>query len=62
MNDSYDRWYKGRDCGPRSDPEIGGHAPRGISEGAVGLSERSERVETATPKSRNAKRFCREYP
>ncbi len=32
INDSYDRWY----CGPRSDPEIGGHAPRGISEGPVG--------------------------
>ncbi len=33
INDSYVRWYKGRDCGPRSDPEIGGNAPRGISEG-----------------------------
>ena len=27
---------------------------------SVGLSERSERVETATQKSRDAKRFCRE--
>ncbi len=22
INDSYDRWYKGRDCDPRSGPEI----------------------------------------
>ncbi len=32
----YVRWYKDRDCGPRSDPEIGAKAPWGISEGPVG--------------------------
>ncbi len=40
-NDSFVRWYKGRDCGPRSGPENSGHAPRGISEGPVGGETRS---------------------
>ncbi len=39
INDSFIRWYKGRDCGPRSGPrsgpEIGAKAPRGTSEGAA---------------------------
>ena len=56
-NDSYVRWYTGRDCGPPSGlqaqraqgtpalqtrgPENSGHAPRGISEGPVGGETRS---------------------
>ena len=28
-NDSYVRWCRGRDCGPRSVPEISAKAPRG---------------------------------
>ena len=40
-NDSCDRWYKGRDCGPRSGPENSAKAPRGISEGPVGGETRS---------------------
>ena len=40
-NASYVRWYKGRDCGPRSDPENSAKAPRGISEGPVGGETRS---------------------
>ncbi len=40
-NDSYDRWYKGRDGGPRSGPENSGHALRGISEGLFGGETRS---------------------
>ena len=40
-NDSFDRWYKGRDCGPRSGPENSAKAPRGISEGPVGGETRS---------------------
>ena len=41
QNDSYVRWYKGRDCGPRSGPEISAKAPRGTSEGPVGGETRS---------------------
>ena len=40
-NDSHVPWYKGRDCGPRSGPEISAKAPRGISEGPVGGETRS---------------------
>ncbi len=40
-NDPYVRWYKGRDCGPRSGPENSAKAPRGISEGPVGGETRS---------------------
>ncbi len=39
--DSYGRWYKGRDRGPRSGPENSAKAPRGISEGPVGGETRS---------------------
>ena len=41
INDSFDRWYKGRDCGPRSGAENSAKAPRGISEGPVGGETRS---------------------
>ena len=41
IKDSYDRWYKGRDCGPRSGPENSAKAPRGKSEGPVGGETRS---------------------
>ncbi len=39
-NDSFDRRYKGHDCGPRSGPEIGAKVPRGISDPLVGAVPR----------------------
>ena len=53
QNGSSVLWHKGRDCGPRSGPETSQESASGYKRRprpAVGLSERSERVETA-PKS-----------
>ena len=40
-NDSYIRWYKGRDCGPRSEQGIAAKAAPVVNEGPVEGETRS---------------------
>ena len=40
-NDSYARWYEGRDCGPRSEQGIAAKAAPVVNEGPVGGETRS---------------------